>query len=278
MESKELLDLLGFESPSEDDVTLDAVKQFVSDKYVHVDKIKDRVDLLDPIISSHYGKRMKGLELGLVKEAKNNGLDLTYSEIENMKIEDAQAYIFDKFNKKVELASQSDEGKSKQLQAELQRLKEESNSMRNIFSTKEKEYKEAINGLKQKELNAAANAIKNSAFGAVKYKSDVKPIAKKGFQSEFDSKYKIAILDDGSHELRDVKDNRVPDPDNLSKHLTVGKAVELLAKENDLWDSGKHGGTKPPVTATTTTATTHEPNKFQRKTSPAFGLGIGIGQ
>lgn len=272
---KELLDLLGFEAAEGEEPTIESVKTFLGEKYVHVDKVAERKDLIEPLINAQYGKRMKGVELSLMKAAKGAGLEIAHSEIDKLKLEEAQDYIINKFKSQVDALSGSDDEKVKELTLAADRYKKEATDLRELFSTKENDYKEQIEVFKTKEQNSALNLVKSKAFEGVKYKADVKPVTKKGFQSEFDSKYKIAVLEDGSHELRDSNDNRVNDPDNLSKHLTVEKAVELLAKENDLWDSSKHGGDKPPKQ--TPPANPQQPPSqrpvMERRTNPAFGLG-----
>lgn len=248
---KAIADLVGFEAPEGGELTLDGLQGHLKENYVAISKLQDREDLINPLINKAYGKRMKMVELEVTKMAKNAGLEVTHSQMEGKSVEKALEFVGGLFKSKLEAAGQGDDEKVKTLQTDLDRFKRENESIRTQLESKQNEFDEFVNKTKQTERSNKATSALNKALASVKWGKDVNDITKKGFKSTFNEKYNIAILDDGTAELRDKNDNRVQNPQKMSENWSIEQAAHSLAKEAKLWDDGKHNGKPAPTTTTT---------------------------
>lgn len=274
MDTKDFFKLIGFTPKDGEDVTLDIVKNHLSDKFVHIDKIGDRTDLTDPIVNKAYGKRMKEVELELVKMAKASGLEITHSEVENKKLDEVIGIVGGKFTTKIKDSKGTGKPDKdvEKLETELSDWKAKYDQMKTSVETVQNEFNTFKANVTEKEKESLINGIKSKAIESVKFGSDVNEISKKGFRAIFNEKYNFVTNDQNEVEIRNKKDNsRVQNPDDLSKYLTASEAAERLAKEEGLLSKTGDGGKEVKTTKPGGTGA-EQPKTYRRQASSRMGI------
>ncbi|MCA1763874.1 MAG: hypothetical protein LC664_12905 [Flavobacteriales bacterium] len=244
---EELLKLIGFEKPedSEEEITIDQVREHINGHFVPVSDIPNRQDILEPLMNKAVGQRLGSLQTSLIKSAKEAGLDLKHNDFEGKKLEEIVPDVFGRFKEKLSTVKKPD-GK---LQEELERYKSELGTYKSTIDELEQQKESIANEYKQKEQGWIVNHAKNQAWGSLKLSPEVDEYKELGFRTKFDSKYDLRSDDTGNvfpvYKDGEKKGSRVQNPAKLSEHLGLQELIQheaqnagLLAKANE----GKSGG------------------------------------
>ena len=269
---KELFDFLGVEVKEGEDPKFEDVKTQIEKKFVAIDRLGDRKDLLKPFIDSAYGGHAKKTESKFISLLKANGLDVTHSDLEGYAnteelLEVGIGKLKDQLGK-----TKTDGGKAdEKLLQQIKDLEAEKNKFKSDYSELETTFNEFKTGVETEKKNFKVNSVLNDALTKMKWDKSVNDYTKKGFTSELKSKYKID-LDDDKVIVRDTEGNRVYDPNKAaSEPLSVEQVFELEAKKAKLWEQSEHDGKKAPETTTTREHREQAPEqKVTRKAHPAF--------
>lgn len=266
---KELFDYLGVQVAEGEEPKFEDIKAQIEKKFVAVDRLEDRKDLIDPIINKAYGSYAKKAEAKFISLLKSNGLDATHSDFQDYSnVEE----LFEKGIGKLkdQLSKSSGDGKGdEKLKQQIIDLQAEKDRYKRSFTEKETEFNEFKTNVETEKKNFKVNSTIQDAINQLKWDKNVNEFTKKGFVSELKNQYKFD-LDDDRTIVRDQKGNRVYDPNKgASDPLTVQQVFELEAKKAKLWEQSEHDGKKAPDT--TTRETREQPRETpKRKAHPAF--------
>lgn len=272
MEIKDFFNLLGYTPEDSENVKIDDVKKHIADNFVSVNQIGDRMDLVEPLINKAYGKRMKEMELDLIKMAKGAGLDIKHSEVEELKIDGVMNKIQEKYSDHIKSLEEKVKKTpdSEKLQSQIEDWKLKYNQMQESVTKVQNDFDSYKNDIEEGKKKSLINQAKDKAINSVKFSSEVTDIVKKGFLATFNEKYKFALGESNEIELRDKDNKRVQNPDNLSKWLTPEEAAHRLAKEEGLLPKNPDDGKK--VQTTTKKPEAEQKQVHKRAASPRMGV------
>ena len=269
---KELFDYLGVEVKEGEEPKFDDVKNVIEKKFVAIDRLEDRKDLLKPIIDKAYGGYAKKAESKFISILKSNGLDATHSDFQDYTdVED----LFDKGISKLkdQIAKTPGDGKKadEKLLQQIADLESERNRYKQSFQEKETEFNEFKTTVETEKKNFKVNSTLQSAMDKVKWDKHVNDFTKKGFVGELKSQYKFDV-DDDRIVVRDKEGNRVYDPNKAaSDPLSVEQVFELEAKKAKLWEQSPHDGNTAPEQSKHRERREEAPEPaHKRKAHPAF--------
>lgn len=266
---KELLDYIGYEVKEGQEPDFNQIKEHFDQKFIAKDRIAEDKSITQPLIDKAYGAYGKRMEAKFISTLKENGLDVTHSEMNGYKnVEELIELGVKQLTEKViPKNAQIDEKLKKQLEDVIQ----ERNHLKTFAETKEKELNDFVSKVKQKETQSLVQKEIDSAMSKVKWSPGIPDVSKLGLKVKFDSMYKLEPNDEGKIELRDKEGNRVYNPNRATELLKVDSVFEQLAKQEGLWEKSPHDGKTPPTTTTRERVETDPPKT--PKLSPNFGVG-----
>jgi hypothetical protein len=158
------------------------------------------------------------------------------------------------------------------LKAQLETLQKE----RDAFGKQAKEYEEKYTtlegGLKQREAQAKIDGAFARAIEAIQFREDVNPYARKGFEAEIRSKYKVEFGDDGQAKVIGPDGNIVMNKTKAQTFATLDEIAKQHAEEAKMIGGAPQGGTPVRRTVSTTSMTPAQPAAPQtpavRRTGP----------
>lgn len=269
VEIKELFTLIGFEPPEDDaEFSIEDVRNTIESRFVPIDEIETRQDVIEPIVSKHIGQRLGQLQTGLIKEAKGLGLELSHSDFKDQKIEDIYPSIFGMIGEKLANVKKPD-GK---LNEELDRYKSEFSELKTGYDQLQTTLQEKETSFQQERESWEINHVRSEDWKGVKLSPEVDKYKRRGFETEFAEKYALKKFEDGIfpvYATGDRQGSRVKGA-TLSKPMTH---AELLQKE--LEDAGMlakpHEGKQVRNPAPgQTQQPAGSPNEGGRRIHPAF--------
>jgi hypothetical protein len=266
----ELFDYLGVEVKEGEEPKFEDIKRQIESKFVAVDRIEDRKDLIEPIINKAYGSYAKKAEAKFISLLKNNGLDATHSDFQDYSnVEE----LFEKGIGKLkdQLSKSSGDGKGdEKLKQQIIDLQAEKDRFKQSYEQKESEFNEFKANVETEKKNFKVNSTIQDAINKLKWDKNVNEFTKKGFVAELKSQYKFD-LDDDKTIVRDKEGNRVYDPNKAaSDPLDVQQVFELEAKKAKLWQQSEHDGKPAPEKTATRERREEAPEKPKRRAHPAF--------
>lgn len=272
---KELFDYLGIEVTEGEEPKFDEVKSQIDKRFIAVDRLEDRKDLLKPIIEKEvnkaYGGYAKKTEAKFISLLKNNGLDATHSEFEDYT--NTEELLEKGIGKlKEQLSKSAGNGKAdEKLLQQINDLQGEKDRLKQNYQQKETEFNEFRSQVEAEKKNFKVNSTIQDAIDKLKWDKNVNDYTKKGFISEIKSQYKFDI-DDDRVVIRDKEGNRVYDPKKAaSEPLGVQQVFELEAKKAKLWEQSPHDGKTAPEQRTDTRERREQaPEQPKRRAHPAF--------
>lgn len=266
-EKNEFLDFLGI------DITDPAkAKEEFSKKFIprNTQAIKDDQEMYGGITKG-YNEANKVI---LKRSLKDTGIDLAaYNFNDDTTVKDIvseiiPAIIKDKNTLIESLTSETKKGTDKkltELQSAFDSYKSEVEPKITGYNNLKKEYEDFQAGIVEKEKTGKITEYKTGAWKDFKWGNTVKELEKKGFTSEIESKYKVALFDDGAYPTND-KGERFPGKQaGTYKHLSdilaeEGKAAGVLA----VTDNKQPVPLKQTLTPTPETAPVVQPGMRQR--------------
>lgn len=278
MEVKELLELIGLADVDQDNITVDTVRDHVNQTFVPIAQLGSRKDLIEPFVNKAYGARIGPLQTMLLKQAKENGLDVTHGEFKDKSIEEVVPELFQRFKSKIEVGAASPDA-DKYLR-EIDKIKGERDTYQSSLSDWQKKYTDLEANFADKEFRAKINAAKLAAFDSVKYPAGTKETEKIGFKAIFDNEFDLEIENENvfvAYKNGEKRGSRVQSPKNAAKMMTLQEAIEIKAKELLLWSDNPHEGrSAAPNRAYVPQASAAGQQQQQptgRQAHPKFGIG-----
>jgi hypothetical protein len=167
-------------------------------------------------------------------------------------------------------------GKTPEQVAELTAKLEAAIKERDAFGAQAKEYEEKYTtlegGLKQREAQAKIDGAFARAIEAIQFREDVNPYARKGFEAEIRSKYKVEFGDDGQAKVIGADGNIVMNKTKAQTFATLDEIAKQHAEEAKMIGGAPQAGTPVRRTVSTTSMTPAQPaapqNPAVRRTGP----------
>ena len=268
---EELYKYLGVEVKEGEEPKFDDIKKVIDEKFVHVDRISERKDLIQPEIDKAYGGQAKKIESKAISLFKKNGLDVTHSEMQGYQdteelLDRGIKMLADHFEANASTKGKPDE----KLMQQISDLKAQANQYKDQYSQLETQHNEFKQNVEQEKKTFKVNSVTQDAFGKIKWGKDADDLKKRGFMAVIKDKYKFD-LDDDKVIVRNKEGNRVYDPSKAaSEPLSVEQVFELEAKEQKVWETSDHNGKKAPETETRREHRETASEKPRRKAHPAF--------
>lgn len=269
VELKDVFTLIGFEPPEGDDAefSIEDIRNTVESRFIPIDEIETRQDVIEPIVSKHIGQRLGQLQTGLIKEAKGLGLELSHSDFKDQKIEEIYPAIFGKIGEKLSNVKKPD-GK---LNEELERYKNEFTELKTGYEQLQSTLSEKESQFQQERESWEINHVRSEDWKGIKLSPEVDKYKRRGFETEFSEKYALKKFEDGIFPVYaqgERQGSRVKGS-NLSKPMTH---AELLQKE--LEEAGMlakpHEGKQVRKPSNGQQQSSGSPNEGGRKMHPAF--------
>lgn len=177
----------------------------------------------------------------------------------------------------LEAAKKSTSGKSTKDIEELQQKLDAAIRERDAFGAQAKDFESKYSTLegsiKQREAQAKIDGVFERAMDAVKFRDDVNAYARKGFEADMRSKYKLEFGEDGKAKVIGPDGNPIMNPSKAQTYMTMEEIMSRHAEEAKLTGGNPQGGTpvKRVVTtmATSVSAAAPEHRKFGARIMPA---------
>lgn len=168
-------------------------------------------------------KREFGLESAEIKDKSIRDIIKLGAEKKNTLITSLEESVgkgSEEVISKLKAESEKFKGEAKQYKGDLEKLVGEKAELETGFNNK----------LKQFKLD---NYFKD-VLGKVPFSEGATEVAKIGFNTLFQSKYKLDVADDESVLVLDSKGQKIPNPKQTGTYLGLSEVLELEAKENGL--------------------------------------------
>jgi hypothetical protein len=127
---------------------------------------------------------------------------------------------------------------------------------RDAFGAQAKEYEEKYttleSGLKQREAQAKIDAAFTRALESIPFREDVNPYARKGFEADLRSKYKVEFGDDGVSKVIGPDGSIVMNKTKAQTFATLDEIAKAHAEEAKMTGGAPQGGTAVRKTVSTT--------------------------
>ena len=161
-------------------------------------------------------------------------------------------------------AKKSTGGKATKEVEELQRQLQAATTERDAFGSQaadfEARYKDLEGGMKQREAQARVDGAFSRALEALPFREDVNGYARKGFESEIRSKYKLEFGEDGITKVLDADGKPLMNASKAQTYLSLDEIVKKNAEEAKLVGGNPQAGTGVKRTVTTMATTTPSAN------------------
>jgi hypothetical protein len=173
-------------------------------------------------------------------------------------------------------AKKGGSGKTTQEVEELTKRLNDAIKERDAFGAQAKDYETKYTTLegsiKQREAQAKIDAAFSRAMEAIPFREDVNPYARKGFEAEMRSKYKVEFSDDGAAKVIGADGNIVMNKHKAQVYATLDELAKAHAEEAKMIGGAPQGGTPVRKTVSTTSTTPATPANPQapaeRRTGP----------
>lgn len=259
MEVKDLLNTLGIDAEVKDSAEF---KKLFEEKFVPINELSERKDLLEPIISKAIGKRIGSLETLVRKTAKEHAIDLDSEEIKGKPIEDVTKHLFNKLSEthtevvkdlKSKLDSKSDDV-IKKLQKEIEDYKNKYSELEGLLNDTKNQFTK-LQTEKENEIKAFKIEVeKKNIFDKIGFKKDMTSVEKAGFEALIKSKYDLD-LDEAGIVIKDKTGKRIKSDKVVGAFKTFEEVIKEEAEANGLINKNPHAGKAVYVGNMTTTTT-----------------------
>jgi len=195
---EELLKYLGLDPTTIK--TTDDFKKVFDPEFVRKSAAKEDKD----IIAAITGKRIGALATKVREIAKKNAVDLTKGDIEKKDVEEVIQFVFEEMGKtnletvttlKADLAKSGDE-KVIALQKELDKTKSDYTQLNDLHTKTTSDFNTFKDGSTKQMKEFKLTRLKDEEMGKVKFRQDVKPVEKEGFNSIMAKNYSIDLSED----------------------------------------------------------------------------------
>lgn len=245
----EFLELIGFTPEEGKEPNIEDVRNHVNKTFVAIDQIGNRRDILDPIIDQKVNKTVGGrlgkLQTAIIKNGKELGLEIAHSDFENKPIEEVAESIFERVKTNFEDLKKG--GKTnEEYEKKIQTLTAERDTFQSSLEQSQNDFLAFKDNLEKERVKSAKKNSVDSAFNSIKWTANTPNISKTGLRATFDGTYDVEIENDTTFVVDRTSGNRVQNPKNAAKMLTVAEAMEALARKESLWSDSPDEGKPAP--------------------------------
>lgn len=277
MDVKEILSFLGMDA--EKVKTVDEFKAGFQTDFIK----RSAIDNDDEIVGKIYGKKLGTVLTHAKRTAKTLGVELSAEETKDKSVEDL-----------IELIGQKAKDKHTEEVAELKKLADKSNNEETI-----KEYQKKIEKLTEKNRDYSAmveslrtenetvktqsqkavrefklNSERTRAFTQAKFKKDITPLERKGFEATFNERYELDLDENEAPFIKEkATGKRINSAKKAGDFATIDEILEQELATNKLIDMLPKAGAKPVVTQQGNQQQQQQQNQQQQQT---FGRVIKI--
>ena len=274
MEANEILKLIGFELPEGTelkDLQIDSVRDYIGEKFVTVNDLKNRKDLIDPFVKGEIGKRLGSIQTKLISSGKELGLEVSHTDFEGKQLEDMIPTLFSGISEKLKATKQPDDKLSK----EIERVTTEYNQLKEAYTGKESEFNELKTGFETEKTNWIKGREEGEAWKTVAYLPTVKPFERIGFETTIKNTYDSAVSESGEvypvYREGEKKGSRVKNPSKLTEDLKWSDLLKLEAQKAELLADAHSGKVvKPQGGQTRQPQEQPKPQAGARRVHPSF--------
>lgn len=270
MELKDILTTLGIEGEVKD---VETFKEKFKEKFISLNEIPERKEIIEPIVSKAIGKRIGSLETILKKAAKESGVDLDGEEIKGKPIEDVAKTVFAKISDKYtstvkELKSQLDSRSDdviKKLSKELEDYKNKYSELETLLNDTKNQFTKLQEDKEREIKTFKIEVAKKNIFDKIGFKKDMTPVEKTGFETLINSKYDLDLDEKEGLIVKDKNGKRIKNDKVVGAFKTFEEILREEAEANGLISKNPHAGKQVYVNSQTpinTTATIAAANKM----------------
>jgi len=239
IEAKDLLTYAGIDPEKFENI--DAAKAAFDESFIKKDGIKDLLikqpELADPII----GKRMNIIERKAFSLLEEAGLET--DEFKGKKIEEVFDTALPKFKEHLGKLKQSDDGKVKELNEQLEKYKNSLKDTKSLLDTTKTEFDQYKTNVVQEKRTAKIDDYFNQAYGTIDFSPEADEVKKIGFKAIVKEKYKIELDEQEKPIVVDAKTNeRIKDPNKHGQFMELGDLLKLEAEKTGVLRKNPHSG------------------------------------
>jgi hypothetical protein len=200
MEVKEVINFLGLDA--EKIKSIDDLKKEFPSQFVRTTELKERTDLINPIVDSYVGKRLGSLDVDLKRTAKENGIELSEDE-QKQKVEDLSKTILSKAvgaykGQIAELKDKLDKGSNEVVKdweskynKLTQKLSEKETLLESTKGAYEKLQADSANQIKNFQISHSKKDVLSKVES--KFKKNLSPLEREGFNTIIEKNYQLDL-------------------------------------------------------------------------------------
>lgn len=239
IEAKELLSYAGIDPEKFE--SIDDAKSAFDEAFVKKDGIKDLLikqpELADPII----GKRMNIIERKTMSLLEEAGLEV--EEFKGKKIEEVFDSALPKFKEQLGKLKQSDDGKVKELNEQLEKYKASLKDTKSLLETTKSEFDQFKTNVVQEKRQSKIEEYFNQAYSAIDFSPEADEVKKIGFKAIVKDKYKIDLDEQEKPIVVDAKTNeRIKDPNKHGQFMELNDLLKVEAEKTGVLRKNPYSG------------------------------------
>lgn len=247
MEAKEIISYLGLDADKIK--SIDDLKKEFPNQFVKATELKERTDLINPIVDSYVGKRLGSLDVDLKRTAKENGIELSEDE-QKMKVEDLTKTILSKAvgtykGQIAELKDKLDKGSNevvKDWESKFnklnQKLSEKESLLESTKSAYEKLQADSANQIKSFQITHSKKDI--LAKVESKFKKNLSPLEREGFNTIIEKNYQLDLDEKEGLIVRNKDGKRIPNEKVAGTYKSFLDVVEEEAINSKIIELNPH--------------------------------------
>ncbi len=240
IEIKELAEYLGVKIPEK----LEDFKAEFEPAYIRKDKLADDKELLGKLFAPKIGKMAGATQVAVISELKKVGLDISKDELKDLDLEKVVEYGLQKatghFTAKIaELEAKNGTGndeKVKELETKYGKLQSKYEQEHSLFESSKQNWEAKEQGWANEKKGIKLSSKAGDALKAIKWKTGVSEIEKKGFLATVNEKYKLDLDEKDELFIADIKGQRIPHPKKNGEFKNINEILEEEGKAANIWE------------------------------------------
>ncbi len=240
IEIKELAEYLGVKIPEK----LEDFKAEFEPAYIRKDKLADDKELLGKLFAPKIGKMAGATQVAVISELKKVGLDISKDELKDLDLEKVVEYGLQKatghFTAKIaELEAKNGTGndeKVKELETKYGKLQSKYEQEHSLFESSKQNWEAKEQGWANEKKGIKLSSKAGDALKAIKWKTGVSEIEKKGFLATVNEKYKLDLDEKDELFIADIQGQRIPHPKKNGEFKNINEILEEEGKAANIWE------------------------------------------
>lgn len=260
MEIKDVLSTLGIDAEVKD---ASQFKELFEQKFVAIDELKERKELIEPYVSKAIGKRLGSLETEVKRIAKESAIDIESDEFKGKPIEELTKTVFKKFaesnlsvvkNLQEKLSANSGDAVAK-IQKEAEQWKTKYSEVESLLNDTKNQFTKLQEDKENEIKSFKIEVKKKNVWDSIGLKKDITPVEKTGFEALLNSKYSLDLEED-TIVVKTKDGKRIKNDKVVGQFKTFEEILKEEAEANGLISKNPHAGKPAFVPANPTTNTT----------------------